>query len=433
MQQTQLARWSRYLIYFILAVLPLERIPSYELTHPLHMTIRLSQIAGVILIALNLPLLWRTRAKLLQNPWRWLVAFWVVCILSTGLAMDLKRAVSVTAFTLFAGLLAWVFALRLERAKLRVYLIILGASALAVCLFGYYQFFGDLLGLSTHWTGLRDQYTKGVFGFPRIQSTALEPLYFGDYLLIPAGVMLAAIAAKYRSKLLAGLLIPIFAVVWLTVSRGAIVALVVMLTITIVVTWWRKYWLQSGLIVTAAVISVGLAYGLLYLGSHYVTQKPNQQTTQAITNFSKQTTNISNGESSEGRTVTRDLALQAFRSHPVLGIGPGNFGSYASLHMPDRFSGDTGIVNNEPLEILAETGALGIFAFGVFVVSLLIGALRIKLDGLDSVWRYGLVLALVGIAIQYQTFSTLYITHIWVAIGLLAGLVFLSQSTKQRA
>jgi hypothetical protein len=33
----------------------------------------------------------------------------------------------------------------------------------------------------------------------------------------------------------------------------------------------------------------------------------------------------------------------------------------------------------------------------------------------------GLTAAMVGILVQYNFFSTLYIIHIWIAVGLLAG------------
>jgi ABC-type multidrug transport system fused ATPase/permease subunit len=51
--------------------------------------------------------------------------------------------------------------------------------------FGLYQYIGDLVGLPSSLTGLREHYTKIVFGVPRIQGTAIEPLYFAGMLTIP--------------------------------------------------------------------------------------------------------------------------------------------------------------------------------------------------------------------------------------------------------
>jgi O-antigen ligase len=424
MQEDRLARWSRYLIYIILAVLPLERIPSWDVAS---VTIRLSQMAGLILIAINLPLIWRSRGQLLRNPWRWLAGFWFVCLLSAGLAENLKRSVSVTVFTIFVGLLAWVIALRFEKSQLRTYLSIIVVSALATCAFGYYQFFGDLLGLPVDWTGLRPQYTKDVFGFPRIQSTGLEPLYFGNYLLIPSALLIGAMVYRYRRRLAAILAVPVFAVIWLTVSRGAMVALMAIILIAVGYSIWKRQWKSLSTLAVSTVVSGLLAIGLLYLGTHYVVKVQTQQSAQAIQSFSKQTTNISNGESAEGRTITRNLAIDAFKSDPILGVGPGNFGTYASRHMPSRFDDPNVIVNNEPLEVLAETGLLGLGSLVVFFVLLLTSALRLLKSSLASeqqLWLAGLAAALFAIALQYQTFSTLYITHIWVAVGLLAGLTY---------
>jgi O-antigen ligase len=424
MQEDRLARWSRYLIYVILAVLPLERIPSWDVAS---VTIRLSQVAGLILIAINLPLMWRSRGQLLRNPWRWLAAFWLVCLLSAGLAENLKRSVSVTVFTVFVGLLAWVIALRFEKSRLRTYLSIIVVSALTTCAFGYYQFFGDLLGLPVDVTGLRPQYTKDVFGFPRIQSTGLEPLYFGNYLLIPSALLIGAMVYRYRRRLAAILAAPVFAVIWLTVSRGAMVALMAIILIAAGYCVWKRQWKPLGTLTASTVVSGLLAMGLLYLGTHYVVKEQTQQSAQAIQSFSKQTTNISNGESAEGRTITRNLALDAFKSDPVLGIGPGNFGTYASRHMPSRFDDPNVIVNNEPLEVLAETGLLGLGSLVVFFVLLLVNSVKLLKSSLASeqqLWLAGLAAALFAIALQYQTFSTLYITHIWAAVGLLAGLTY---------
>lgn len=421
MKNLRVALWSRYLIYFILAVLPLERIPSFDI---LSTTIRLSQVAGLLLILINLPTIWKSRHRLISSPWRWLLLFWFVCLVSAGLADNMKRAITVTIFTVFVGVIAYVISLRFEQEKLHIYLMIVTMSALVTCAFGFYQFFGDLLGLSINWTGLRPQYTKDVFGFPRIQSTGLEPLYFGNYLLIPAALTIMALAHKYRQKLQATAMIAIFTVIWLAVSRGAIVALIASILAGAIFMIINQRWKQLGFLVISTAISVGLAFALLYLGTHFVAQKKTVQTKSAISNFSKQTTNVSNGESSEGRTVTRNLAFDAFKKHPLIGIGPGNFGTYASKNMPDRFTSNDAIVNNEPLELLAETGAIGLLSLISFLMLLLWKSMKLhSKNDMAKIWRYGIILALAAIALQYQTFSTLYITHVWVIIGLLAGFV----------
>lgn len=335
----------------------------------------------------------------------------------------------VTGFTVFVGVLARVVSLRFERDRLMTYAKILVVSALVACVFGFYQFFGDLLGLPVSWTGLRPQYAKAVFGFPRIQSTGLEPLYFGNFLMISAGLLIMAMARNVQRRQAAIAFAMIATVVWLTVSRGAMVALAVSIVVGLGTAIWRRQWHGVAVMVGVTVLSIGLAFSMLYLGSHYAVKVDKSggstQTTHAIENFSKQTTNVSSGESSEGRAVTRRLALKAFGSHPILGIGPGAFGAFAAREMPDRFSGDGAIVNNETLEILAETGIAGIVSLALFLLGLAWAVIRsVGKDLVSGVWAYGIILALMAIAMQYQTFSTLYITHVWVALGLLGGVAY---------
>lgn len=421
-------RWSRYLLYFILAVLPLERIPSLSLVHPLHATIRLSQVAGVILILLNIPLLWRKRGQVIHKPWVFLAAFLLIALVSVGLSQHHLRSSSVWAFTAFDILLAWTVSLVFERDKLGSYAKIVIYSAVVVCLFGLYQFFGDLFGLPTSLTGLRAMYTSKVFGFPRIQSTGLEPLYFSDYLLLPAGWLILAILYR-RWRWAWAPLAFILTILFEGESRGAIAALIGMVVLGLIWAVWQRAWRPASILVASTIAGAVLAFGLIAGGSSLATRR-NANTNKAVSNFSHHVVDVTNGESAVGRTITRGLAVNAAKAHPFFGLGPGAFGYYAHQKMPQKFGDNSAIVNNEPLEILAETGTLGLAVFIGFVVSLIVLAWR-RWRSLDTTAQWfagGLVLALIGIAAQYQTFSTLYITHIWVAIGLLIATLGLSQA-----
>jgi O-antigen ligase len=411
-------RWSRYLLYFILAALPLERIPSLDLNSPIHATIRLSQVAGLLLVLINFPLLWQKKGQLVKQPWVYLLAFSFIALASAAISNHHLRSVSVWFFITFEFALAWTITLVAERNKFKTYALIIISSAVAVCIFGLYQFFGDLFGLSPSLTGLRDLYTSAVYGFPRIQSTGLEPLYFDDFLLIPIALLIAMISFRSSRKPWLALIF-ISTVLLANVSRGATIALIGMAIV--VITWLgaKKAWRSAGIVAGLLVAAGLLAMVLVAVGSHIATNR-NANTNDALKNFKNHATDISSGESAEGRTITRHLALTATKEDPFLGVGPGNFGFYAHEKLPKKFGNNSAIVNNEPLEILSETGALGLAAFLSFVVSLLwlIWKRWKSLDMPTQWFAGGLVLALIGIAAQYQTFSTLYITHIWVAMGL---------------
>lgn len=436
MSESRAVRWSRYLIYAILATLPLERIPSIELASPLAMTIRISQVAGLLLILLNLPLLWRSRGVLLKSPWRWLGVFWVVCLISALLAENKIHALAVLAFTMFVGALAWTIALRFEAGKLKTYMGVLIGSAVVVCVFGLYQFFGDLMGLSTSLTGLRPQYTSGVFGFPRIQSTGLEPLYFDNFLLIPIALIIASL--PYAAKRLGLWLALVFfsTIIFLNVSRGAIVALLVLAVAGVILALGRRNTVAAGAIAASVVAAVIISTGLISIGGSVPKQK-SVKTQHAVKSFAKQATNVSSGESTEFRALSRQRALQVWEGHWFLGVGPGNFGLAAHKLDPNNFADDKAIVNNEPLEILAETGVVGIVVIGLFAASifgLLVKAARAAhMSPTLRIWIGGLAMALLAICVQYQTFSTLYITHVWVALGLFIGVMMLGLEIAKKA
>jgi O-antigen ligase len=116
-----------------------------------------------------------------------------------------------------------------------------------------------------------------------------------------------------------------------------------------------------------------------------------------------------------------------------LGIGIGNFGPNVAGYPPSAPEEGWLIVNNEPLEILAETGILGFLSIILFLGCLFFRGLYAAFKSKDlylKIWLIGLLAVLLAFAVQYQTFSTLYITHIWVAIGLLAATQNIFQKNK---
>jgi hypothetical protein len=425
-------RVSRYLLFFILAVLPLERIPAFHLHYSSYeITVRLSQIAGLGLILLNLPLVWRLRRDMLKSPWRWLVLFMFTAVLSAGLASELSRSILVTAFIGFDIALAWVISLYVKRDDLPIYFKILLGSGVLACLFGLYQFVGDLAGLPTTLTGLLPRYTSAVFGFPRIQSTGYEPLFFASYLLIP---MSLAAAAFFWGKLkYAWALVLMLTIICLTLSRGAYAATAAMLLfLTGAALWSKQHFSRVVTLGAICILCVGLSIGIVSLTPRvqalFKNTSGNPKSQESVKNFTGHTADVTGGDSFYNRSVTWDVAIDAFKKQPVFGIGPGTFGSFAFKSNPKYFGNKDAIVNNEPLEILAEHGLIGLLAFLGFVLSFIKMLWSKRPTGELAIWIFGLSAALVGTVVQYQTFSTLYITHIWVVIGMLAGLVALKKT-----
>lgn len=402
-------------------LLPFERIPSLDVSG---ITLRLSQFVALALIFVSMKAIYefyRTRPHL---PRLLLPAFLGSYLLSMLLANDLKRATTVFVFTVFVALVASVIAATLSANQLPRLEKYLYATTVVVLAFGFYQYIGDVMGINPAFTGLRAIYVKEIFGFTRIQSTALEPLYYGSFLLIPYCLLLARHLIQSRKTAITHNILMMLVVVQLllTVSRGAIYG-GVMATIVLIgylsvskKTTVRRVAAVAGMLVAAALAAIALTW----LSSYFVKDKKidaGKKTTKLI----EQTGNF---DSQDDRVRNRTIAIQVFKEQPVLGIGPGGFSSYAVTIYPPYAKQAPIIVNNEPLELAAEAGIIGLGLFVLFTgwsyVAVAGKYLTSKFKNQAAkYWVPAILVYVIALAIQYQTFSTLYVMHVWVIIGLL--------------
>lgn len=415
----------------LLFFLPFEKTPALDIVFfGTSITLRISTIVAIALLVLTAPSMWFRRHELGKLPYLGLVCFLVIYMLSALLARELGRALFVLGFTVLTVSTSIALSLYVNDTFLTKAKRVLYWSTWIVVVFGYYQYFGDLLGLSTAWTGLRADYTKVVFGFPRIQSTGLEPLYYANFLLIPFFIFAADLLKGSEERKY--LLIAIATQVALSVSRGAYAGAVLGLAILLVLGIRAKVkWQQFAGLGAILVLSVVLA---LFMTTLEFKNEKNAGTSgekkaEAIV---AQATNF---DTQDDRDRNRGLAFDAFASSPVFGLGPGGFDKYAREQAP-IYTGTPGriIVNNEPLELLAEGGILAFVVLAGTLLYLYWNATKLvwgnKISQKQWAWLAGLICYLAALAVQYQTFSTLYIMHVWVAIGLLIGLVIALNAKK---
>jgi hypothetical protein len=217
--------------------LPLERIPSFEVAG---FTLKLSLFFGLALllslirdifnkkIALNLKNYF-LRSKWLFLPlgillysligilWAENVSYW----LKANVALGFSIAVFYASFLVFANL-AEVKIRRERLLSLTLRTVMLSAGFILV--FGFFQWFGDLAGLGSNITGIRNLYDADRLGLPRMHSTLLEPMWMGIYLLLPLSLLIAdkkAMILKsqvWRLAMIGSILLAIL----LGLSRGAI-------------------------------------------------------------------------------------------------------------------------------------------------------------------------------------------------------------------
>lgn len=412
-------------LVLLVVALPFERVPSFEALFLGGVTVRLSQVIGLILI---LSFIWQIIQKKIKVKLSidciLLFLYLLVALASIFVAGDQQRAVMVWLFTSFVVVISLITSYLIDKTEdIRKVEKVLYIITLLVTLFGLFQFVGSTFGLSDSWALLRSTYgetTKKLLGFPRVQAFALEPLYYANFLLIPFCIFLAKSFRKMEKKYLLILFLITINFI-LTFSRGIYFSAMISVLVTIILS--LKFSNYKKVVKNLFIITLGilLGVGMLVFSSYYRNNNFSQ-----IEKAKQHAVDINeNSISVAERKDTWDNAIEAFRQNPILGVGLGNFGPWEVDFPEETPRGGWNIVNSEPLEILAETGILGFLSllaalFYIFIQA--IGFLNSSNDETFKVWMVGLLAAFIGTTVQYQTFSTLYIMHVWVLIGLMMAI-----------
>lgn len=394
--------------------IPFERLGSVDISG---VTIRPSQLVALALCIVAGEMILRKKISVPSLPHApLLLLFFVLSLWSLLNALNIDRSSLVYAFTLFTCVVSLLVpALVRNEDDVRIILKAGCAAYVLVVLFGLYQWAGDWVGLPQSLTGLRTLYTKEILGFPRLQSTALEPLYFANYLLIPLSILTSYFLSK-KTFVPLRYLIPMlgagYLALLLTVARGGYIAFaasIATLGILHIRTLIQPRTIVFGII---AIFFGGVAFSLLSDGT---------VVTQALNHI----TDLFGGASYSERVHMYEIALRAFYQHPWLGVGPGGFGPFASIHPYVVPSDGWNIVNNEYLELLAENGVLGLITMIALFVLVIVRSCKALLRSRNeflSATLMGLTAAFIGILVQYNTFSILYIMHVWFVVGCMIAL-----------
>lgn len=237
--------------------------------------------------------------------------------------------------------------------------------------------------------------------------------------LVPALVFAAFLFAALRgaiSRWLLGSCVVLFGLaLFLTNSRGGLVAL----GVTFVATLFLAGPVRSRAVV--AILLVG-ALGFAY----YTLVAPPEQL-QRITQFS--------AGGGTGRQDLWTIALQIYEDHPVAGIGIGSFKAveprYAftsvQLERPDLVVDTPKVAHNTYLHVLTELGTVGGVALLMVIVGALLAVRRavrmLRAHGnveLEVLAR-GIAIATLGMLAAFTFISAQYEKQLWLLIGLAAG------------
>jgi O-antigen ligase len=423
--------------------LPFEQVPSLSIGGG---TIRFSQLLTLLSAFLMMILIAKGEQKITQRKINYFlyasIAFFAASIPSWFFILDANRfyiTLIPTALVFVAAILLSHFLDRPIRALQYLYL-----SLFLTTIFGAYQFAGDMIGIPKELTFLSERYTKIIFGFPRIHSTAIEPLYYAGMLFLPVIAFFVYWLAHPKDLLpaiftkvpLASLLVSVFFGFFLaiTLSKSAI-GIIGLIIALILLLWMVKY---PTLSTAKDLVSIGLISIIGLYGITTFFPFSNQYfeiiLTHILDTFTGDSTSITE------RQIFLNVADQLLPYHYLIGVGNGQFGVYAS-HML-RFLKLIGdgyfIVNNVYIEILVENGLTTLLVF----ITSLFGTIFLSFKKLLQIddWKQHNVLhivillfTLIAYSIQWLTFSPVYIMPIFIIWGLLINLLTRQTLATKRA
>jgi O-antigen ligase len=210
-----------------------------------------------------------------------------------------------------------------------------------------------------------------------------------------------------------------------TGSRGGLIALAASFAAALIFGGSRRPHVLAGLLTFAA---LGIAY--------FALAAPPEVTGRVL--------HFTAGGGS-GRTDLWAIARQVARDHPVVGVGIGNFEdvepAYASrttnLPAVDLIVDNPHVVHNSYLELLAETGVVGLALFVALVGAALALAWRAVRaftrsgeTDLELIGR-GLLVGLVGMLAASIFLSAEYEKQLWLLLGFAAALTTLARVTSR--
>ncbi len=272
-------------------------------------------------------------------------------------------------------------------------------------------------------------YQVGIFEFPRLHGFSFEPLFLANWLLVPTIYAITMIRSNRSVATVLSLLI------FLTLARGAIIALVVALIAYALVTRLGLKRLRylfrpvvHGLSIALVLVAISsqingttALQGAFRYMDHLTLGVFNSSGAENISLVEVETSEgtktiidtkeIDKTGAVEASTVSRveavELGIEMFEDEPLTGVGMFRFGEAANEKYPEVYKDTDVVANAQPVDILAETGIVGIALLAALVVFARRQLLALSIP----------VLLLVALVIQYAFFTNLFLIPFWFILG----------------
>ncbi|MDR2336718.1 MAG: O-antigen ligase family protein [Candidatus Nomurabacteria bacterium] len=343
-----------------------------------NLEISILQIGIGIFCVLSVEKLWKNHQKLVQNPivklgigfvlWNMLSLIWT----PNKLRGLLATAIIVVIFTTFISILT------LNMRKLwQPFVKIVIITAIASGVVAIWQIVGDKIGVSPAFTLLPENYRSDLFGIARPTAFFQEPQFFANMLLFPILYSLSQILKGNNLRknwIITGFLMLIL---FLTLSRGAILALGVGILLLIFINFQkikRFLWILPTVLIT-------IVGGLTFINPKIA----NQLSLGLLGNSGYVVA------STDERMAMNEMAIKTITKNPsnfLFGIGIGGTGR---SYQADFGCLESCINFNEYLDLFVEIGLVGFVLFFILIFKLL-----------KYLWRKNKILAVITITFLTQ-------------------------------
>lgn len=362
---------------------------------------------------------------------KWLVLFLFTQIIAALFSRDSGTASQAVLSFVLEGLAIFILLTNTIRTPAMIRAVVwslLVSGALLGGLSGYQQltqtYDNDYLGfaqVSRATLGTGETTIQGEVDQPRLAGPIGEKNFYAEYMLvlIPLGLMRIWAERRPLLKLAAGAVTSLVMVgVALTFSRGAMLALVVVLALMLAMRYIRPYQLLIGatVLVVAAVAVPAYASRIASLDA-----------LSAL--LSDNAAESTSDKSILSRATENAAAALVFIDHPIIGVGPGLFPTYYQVYAEQvgiDFHGTDRESHNLYLGLGAEDGVIGLIAFlAVFAVTIR------DLRRAERRWRKerpelaqlaaGFVLSLVAYLTSSLFLHLAYERYVWLFLALAAA------------
>jgi putative inorganic carbon (hco3(-)) transporter len=260
----------------------------------------------------------------------------------------------------------------------------------------------------------------------RIGGPIGDPNFFALIMVPIIPMALERLLGEKRNilKALAGItLIICFVTVVLTYSRGAMIGVVALILVILVQRPERSIRNLLLLIVALGVV------GFSFLPSNYVNRF--SAAASVLTNLAKNGTGVGGiveDTSITGRASEFLVSLQMFRDNPIFGVGKNNY-PFQYLDYSYKIGLDPRLEQRTPhnlyLEVLAESGIVGIVVFGLVVGNMLMVPLNARRKLIRAGNKaeaahmiQGISYAVIGVLVGSLFLQASYPRYFWIIFGL---------------